>query len=340
MRLLFRSHPMQRLFHPHLLRQTLRMYSIALVFPFAVANRRHRSSLKADHVRVQIHDTYFIMNQDTGGNRMPFELTSRLLHEADVDIQLKIARYGRNTPLVEEYEYRYQSLRLEASSFLSEGGFSVTYDRVGYMITALENKLWQLDDIECDVDIFLWNGDRWQDVGYGVLGFIADSTTNNLNRTGPSSSPSQNITALGLDKWECQVGNTLLVIRKNRNGRRMPVLESLQLLDEVSSNLKAEVDQHGGETRLVGGELTYYFQNLGLEAHEWPDAQVPVTYDMVVDMMTGLKDCFWRVNYVESTVDLYKIGSRVLARAGFGTISFRNVLNRTNSTRATVGALS
>ena len=271
---------------------------------------------------------------------MPFALTSRLLQEAGVDIQHKIAYYGPNIPLVESYEYRYRGLQLEAHNYLLDEEHFVAYETVSYMITALEDRLWELDDIECDVDIILVIDGRHEDVGYGVLRFIEGSTINGLNGTDPSVSSSPNITALGVNRWECQVGNTLLVIKKNSNGRRMPTLGSLQLLDEVSRTLEADVDQHGGEARLLGREFTFYFENLGLEAYEWLDAQVPVTYDMVVDMVTGLKDFFWRVNYVESTVDLYYIGARLLARAGFGTISFRNARDRMNSTRAAVGAPS
>ena len=282
-----------------------------------------------------------VISKEYDGRVMPFAVTSHLLHEAGADIQRKVIQHGADTPLVENYEYVYRNLRIEAWQYISEEESKVTYAMVRNMVIALENKLWQLDDVECDVALSRLVRGIAQPAGHGLIGFVDDPLTNGINGTVTSFPNGSNgtVAGLGADQWHCRVDDTLFVIRKNPNGRRMPTLESLQLLNEATRDLELQIDQRGGgDIRIEGGNYVYHYQGLTLEAHQWPGVQLPVTYDTVQNMVSGLKDCFWRVNYVESTIEIDRIGSRTIADVGFGIISFLPALNRANITIPTAGS--
>ncbi|KAL8830416.1 MAG: hypothetical protein Q9191_001445 [Dirinaria sp. TL-2023a] len=281
--------------------------------------------------------TYIVLSKQSDGRVMPFAETSRLLYEAGADIQRKVVQHGADTPLVDDYKYVHGKLYLEAWQDISEVETKVTYDMVRNMVRALESNLWQLDDVECDVALSRLVRGVAQPGGHGLIGFYDNTSTNGRNSTITSIINGSNGTAraLGADSWEYPIGDTLFNIQKLTHGRRMPILESLQLLDEADRDLDSQIEQRGDDTPIEGGEYFYLFGGLRLAARQYVGARVPVTYDTVKDMVTALKDCFWRVNYVESTLKISRISSRSLLTSGAGSISFQDILNRTNSSVST-----
>ena len=274
------------------------------------------------------------IQKDRPGWVMPAAKTLQLLRIAKRDIRYQIARYGGNIPLQHFFEITQGDLQIGVWDEGSAREHQLTYDIVADMITALEENLWRVDDVECLVELSLLIRGRPRRVGLGLLGFIFEPATKGLNSTTLNPSTASNETGmvpLGADRWEYRVPNseTLLVINKDTNGRRMPVLKSLQLLQDLGRDIEFEADTRGGETPLVGGGYIYYYDNLDFEAHQRREAETPLTYNMVLDVVEGLKQCFWRVNYVESTVEVYRVESpRSNVNAGFATISFGDFLNR------------
>ena len=259
---------------------------------------------------------------------MPAAKMSQLLRIAKRNIRNQIARYGGNTPLQHFFKIKQGDLQIEVGDEGSAKERQLTYNMVADMITALEENIWRVDDVECLVELSVLVQGQPRKVGLGLMGFISDPVTKGLNSTTLNSSTASNeteIVPLGADRWEYRDPNsdTLLVINKDTNGRRMPVLESLQLLQELDRDIELEADIRGMETPLVGGGYIYHYNNLDFEAHQWREAETPLTYNMVHDVVKGLKECFWRVNYVESTVEVYRVESpRSNVGAGFAKISF------------------
>ena len=132
---------------------------------------------------------------------------------------------------------------------------------------------------------------------------------------------------LGAEWWEYHVPNTdtLLVIRKIRGGRTLPVLESLQLLYLADARLKSIIDQQGEEDRPVDGGFLFEHQHLYLVAHDQEFPSMRLTYGIIQNMVTGLKDSFWHVHYMESTVDVYRVEPGFVVNVGLGTIFWPTV---------------
>ena len=265
---------------------------------------------------------------------MPTAKMSQLLRIAKRDIRRHVARYGGNTPLHHFFEMTQGDLQIAAWDEGSAEERQLTYDMVADMITALEENIWRVEDVECLVELSVLVRGQPRKVGLGWMGFISEAATKGLNSANLNSSTAPNETGkvpLGADRWVYRVpdSETLLIINKDTNGRRMPVLKSLQLLQDLGRDIQFEADIRGGESPLDGGRYIYYYDDLDFTARQWRDAETPLTYNMVVDVVKGLEQCFWRVNYVESTVEVYRVESpRFNVRAGFATISFHDVPDR------------
>ncbi len=327
----------------------------------------HCRSLNTEQVlEITVHDTHMVITREEDGKRMPLTMSSQLITRAGKHIRSKIRQHGGNTPLLEDYEFIHRDLHIRAWQYMSEEEIKVTYKMVSDMITALRDNLLRIALGECSVDLGQMTEGKSHEAGGGSLGFLDDFATDGLNGTTPNSPNGANSTSsgslsgqngtnvtapnlsngsngttigpLGADAWEYRVPNTdtLIIIGKLVYGRRMPLLGILQLLNHADADLRLEIDKHGGRSPL--GDNVYRFQedSLEVEAHKTTG---PLTYNMVRDLVTGLKDCFWHVNYVESAVDIYLVeGTRPDVHiyrkeiVGSGTISFREPRNRSNMT--------
>lgn len=278
-------------------------------------------------VQTQVHDTFMTIQMAGQFRKLPEGVTARLLAEAYQDVRHQIVHFGGETQLSEAYEYTYQGLTLAAFSHGSprETKYKVTYIMVLNMITGLRENLRRINEVECTIDLAKKVGARIYPAGSGLLGYPDDTSLLSLNGTVPASSNGTNGTLVGLgaDEYEFRVPgtNTLLIIRKAGSKSQMPVLETLQLLSHATADLETLMREHGVNARLINGEFVTHHDNFVLEAHEPRIPQVPLTYDIVQDMVTGLKDCFWRLNYVESTVDIYRLGQQSVIQVGSGILS-------------------
>lgn len=305
--------------------------------------------------------------REEDGRRMPLTMASQLITQAGKDIRSKIRQHGGNIPLLEDYEFIHRNLHLRAWQYMSEEETKVTYTMVSDMISGLRDNLLRIALGECSIDLGQMIEGESHEAGGGSLGFLYDFATDSLNGTMPSSPNGTNgtfsgslsgpsgttatvtgprsgsngttIGPLGNDQWEYRVpdSNTFIVIKKEPLGRRMPLLGILQLLDHADDvDLRDKIRQYGGHSRLLDNRYIYHYENLELEAHETVG---PLTYIMIRDMVTGLKDCFWHVNYAESEVDIYRLegtgtGGHDYEKevVGSGTISFQGPRNRSNMT--------
>lgn len=102
----------------------------------------------------------------------------------------------------------------------------------------------------------------------------------------------------------------------------MPTLESLQLLYLASEELGNIINEHGPDFVPADGRYSKEYRGLRLQAQDWrlPHGR-PLTYGIIQDMVTGLKECFWRVSYVESLVDIYRAEGSPIYMVGRGVIS-------------------
>lgn len=336
-----------------------------LTYHSMLAYHCHCRSLNTEQVlEITVHDTHMVITREEDGKRMPLTMSSQLITQAGKDIRSKIRQHGGNTPLLEDYEFIHRDLHIRAWQYMSEEEIKVTYTMVSDMITALRDNLLRIALGECSVDLGQMIEGRSHEAGGGSLGFLDDFATDGLNGTTPNSPNGANSTSsgslsgqnrtnvtapnfsngsngttigpLGEDAWEYRVPNTDTFIIIGKYGRRMPLLGILQLLNHADADLRLKINEYGGRTPL--GDNVYRFQedSLEVEAHKTTG---PLTYNMVRDMVTGLKDCFWHVNYVESAIDIYRVeGTRpdgyIYGKEifGSGTISFQEPRNRSNMT--------
>lgn len=259
-------------------------------------------------------------------------MTSQLITQAGKDVRSKIRRHGGGTPLVADYEYVHRDLELRAWQYMSEEETQVTYTMVLDMITGLRDNLLRVALGECTVDLALMVGGEPREAGAGSLTFRHDLASNSSNGTMTSSSKGtngtvtdisstqnvSNVTAPSLpggpdgaatisleaDVWHCHMPNTRtqIVITKLPNGRTMPIMETLQLVNHAARDIRLKINQRGGDPPLEHHGYTYEENGFAVQAHQSPG---PLTYQMVFDMMAGLSNCFWHVNYVESKVDIF-----------------------------------
>ena len=277
-------------------------------------------------------DTYMTVKKAGSYRRMPDLLVDTVLYNAYQDIKHRIAHYGGNTPLPDNYEYSRGGLTVAVWQNKSPEAtqYKVTYQTVKDMILGLQVGLWQIENIECAVDLERVVDGGNHAIGHGSLMFqvgFSQISSNNATVLRPDNGFNRTAVNLGADRWEYHVPNTdtLLVIKKRSGGRTLPVLESLQLLDLADAKLKNIIDQQGGEDRPVDGGFLFEHQHLYLEAQDYGIPLMRLTYGITQDMVSGLKDSFWHVNYMESTVDLYRIGPGFAVNVGLGTISWPTV---------------
>ena len=255
---------------------------------------------------------------------MPSEMLKGLLNKAKIDVQGKIAKYGGDTQLSTDYKKFHQEIFLEVWQDRSEGDYRVTYDAVLDMIVGLQKNVERLNNVECVVSVSPVVGATSRPSGVGTVRFGRHPQTNRSGMVSSSSNETkETITYLGADRWEYRVPNTAtaIIIKKHLTGRTMPLLESLQLLYLASEDLGNLINERGPDAVPAHGRYLKIYRGLHLEAQDWrlPHGR-PLTYSIIQDMVTGLKDCFWRVNYVESFVDIYRLDGSPLYMVGQGAI--------------------
>lgn len=332
-----------------------------------LADPCHCRSFHAEQVlEIIVHDTHMVIIREDDGKKMPLTMTSQLITQAGKDVRSKIRQHGADTALLEDYKFVHRDLQIRAWQYMSEEETKVTYTMVLDMITGLRDNLLRIALGECTMDLGKMIDGIAYEAGGGSLGFLYSFTKDDLNGTMPNS-PNEtnrsssglligqngaNVTApsfsngsngttigpLGDDSWEYRVPNTdtFIILGRLAPGRRMPVLGTLRLLDHADADLQLQITKYGGHSPL--GDESYRFQEGSLEVQARKTAGL-LTWNMVRDMVTGLKVCFWHVNYVESAIDIYRVeGSRPDGHIytkeifGSGTISIKGLENRSNLT--------
>lgn len=332
-----------------------------------LANHCHGRSLNTEQViEITVHDTHMVITREEDAKRMPLTMSSQLITQAGKDIRSKIRQHGGNTPLLADYEFIHRSLHIRAWQYMSHEETKVTYTMVSDMITALRDNLMRIALGECGVDLAQMIEGKPHEAGGGSVGFLDDfapdglngalpNSPNGMNRTFPGSLSAQNgtnvaapnfsnrsngttIGPLGENIWNYRVPNTdtVIIIGKMAYGRKLPLLGILQLLNHAHTDLRLQINKYGGNSPLVDNIYRFQEDSLEVEAHK---TEGPLTWNTVRDMVTGLIDCFWHVNYVESVIKIYRVQgtrSNVQLRrdkiVGSGTISFTEPRNQSNTT--------
>ena len=256
---------------------------------------------------------------------MPSSSLFELLDRASMEVQHTIARRGGDTPTTGDYIYFYGLLAVEAWQYRSEQQYRVTYDTVSDMIVGLQQNLQRLGNAECSVNLSPMVDGRARPAGGGTINFIGPRSELSLNgiMSGFLNTTNQTATDLGVDQWDYDVPNsdTMIRIKKARVGRTMPVAESLQLLHIATRDLHSLIEAHGADAFPEGGNYHLVYRNLHLEVHDSnPSGPSRLPYSVIQDTVTGLKDCFWRVNYVESLLYVWRIERASYVAAGHGAI--------------------
>ena len=298
---------------------------------FSSSSGAANGSLIEYKVQTRVHDTYMIIQKAGKFRKMSEATTSALLLQAYQEVQHLAVLSGGNNPISEDYTYPYRGLNLAAWSHGSprQTRYKVTYNMISDMIIGLQGNLRRLNDVECTVDLWMVANGRNYPAGTGVLTFADDAVADSPNATASNASPNvtnEVITNLSADRWEYHVPgtSTLLVIQKTYAARTLPVLESLQLFDQASAQIRNNITEYGRDARLVNGRFISIYKTLSLQAYERSPPTEPLTYDMVNDVVTGLKDCFWRVNYAEASFSIDRITDYTAIGLGYGFITFKN----------------
>ena len=261
-----------------------------------------------------------IKEQDASS--IPSASLFQLLSRAGIEVHHIITRRGRDTPIVGDFIYFYESLVVEAWQYRSEQQYRVTYDTVLDMIAGLQQNLHILGNTECSVKLSPMVDGRPRLAGGGAILSLNGTMSGFLNTT------NQTAMDFGADQWDYDVpdSDTMIRIRKAPSGRTMPIAESLQLLHLATRDLQNLIGEHGGDAFPEGGNYHVAHRNLDLEVQD-PDPSRPsrLPYSVIQDIVTGLKDCFWRVNYVESLLDVWRIDRASYIIAGHGAISGPNI---------------
>lgn len=276
---------------------------------------------------VLVRDTWLSITKDDDARAMDSGMIAILLRGALADVQSKITdlgMHGGETPLSAKYEYAYRELVLEAWQYMSEEEYWVTYNTVLDMITGLQQNLeTRLNNVECTIDLQPIIRGHLREAGAGVIRF-ADSL--GLIRPSGTASNMTNRANETLTEYrvETQVHDTSMVIQMGGRYRQMPKSTTTRLLDDAYQDAKHQAVHFGGETPLEKPyEYTYRDLTLAAFSHGSPrQTRYKVTYNMVSDMITGLRANLQRLNGVECTVDLAKAINGRKYPAGSGSLEF------------------
>lgn len=123
---------------------------------------------------------------------------------------------------------------------------------------------------------------------------------------------------------EITVHDTHMVITREEDGKRMPLTMSSQLLTQAGKDVRSKIRQHGGNTPLLED---YEFIHRELQIRAWQymsEEETKVTYTMISDMITALRDNLMRIALGECSVDLGQMIEGQSHEAGGGSVGFLN----------------
>ena len=257
---------------------------------------------------------------------MPSSSLFQLLNRASMEVQHIITRRGGDTPIMGDYIYFYGLLVVEAWQYRSEQQYRVTYDAVLDMIVGLQQNLQRLGHAECSVNLSPMVDGRPRPAGGGAISYVGPRAELSLNgiMSGFLDTTNQTATDLEAEQWDYDIpdSDTRIRIRKIPSGRTMPLAESLQLLHRATRDLENLIEEYGGDAFPGGGNYHLVHRNLHLEVQDSnPTRPSRLPYSVIQDIVTGLKDCFWRVNYTESLLYVWRIERASYVIAGHGAIS-------------------
>ena len=124
------------------------------------------------------------------------------------------------------------------------------------------------------------------------------------------------------DTVHVQVRDTYLLIRKDHDGRTMSMMQISQLLQRASTDIEDKIAQYGGGGPLLG-DYIYYAGDLVVEAWQFrSEVEYRVTYNVVLDMVTGLQNNIGRLDDVECGISLSPMIGKLPRAAGAGVLRF------------------